>query len=417
MPLFAAMNQESALLAVEALRSGIPTRLSTRLLPDVRPELIATIRSQLQALLAGQSPPGSLIWGAYGQGKTHTLTTVEHMALDLGLGVSRVALSRTVSCHNLHAFYGRVAANLRLPNSGIPGVQYLLQERQRFGDMGQVFDLDRYDHPLPAWIFWDALRTTGEEQESLYGDITGAAKIPLSEWKRIHRLVSSGSLPPLPGAFKVTQHARAYFGVLADALKAAGYHGWVILIDEVELVGRLGPNARIKAYEHLHWLLNWGPSHPFPLYTLGVAALGLQEIWRGSHRAPDKGDQQRLVEQARQKRGEASAEIIQDFFQKALDGEQNPTLPPLDPKRIRELLQQVQYLHAQAYGWDPHLNVDEVMAQVGAKPLRSYLRAALETLDLAFVYRNGTYHIPHVTVLRERDLQEDQDFFQADSPP
>lgn len=411
MPSAPASDQKSALLAVESLRSGIPTRLSTRLLPDARPEVTEKVRSHLERLIAGEPPPGSLIWGAYGQGKTHALTRIEHLALDLGVGVSRVALSRTVSCHNLYTFYARVAAHLRLPDSGIPGVQYLLQQRQRFGDLTKVFRLDRYDHPLPAWIFLDALQTSGLEQETLYGDLVGSAKIPTQEWKRIHRLIYGGSLPPLPGPFKVTQHARAYFGVLADALRAAGYHGWVILIDEVELVGRLGPSARIKAYEHLHWLLNWGQEHPFPIYTLGVVASGLQDIWRGSRRAPHKGDQQRLVEQARHKKGDATATILQNFFEKALDSEQNPVLPPLDPAKVSKLLHQVTLLHGQAYGWDPQMDVDQVMAAVGSQPLRTYIRATLEALDLAFVHRDGAYHIPQVTALPSQDLQEDEDFF------
>ena len=97
-------NRKQAIAVVESLRAGIPSRASTRELSDLRPSLTEAIKQDLAQLAQGNIPKGRLVWGAYGQGKTHALTTIEHLALDLGFAVSRVSLSRKVSCHHLFNF-------------------------------------------------------------------------------------------------------------------------------------------------------------------------------------------------------------------------------------------------------------------------------------------------------------------------
>lgn len=91
---------------MESLRAGILSRASTKELSDLRPSLTSPIKQDLAQLAQGNIPKGRLIWGDYGQGKTHALTTIEHLALDLGFAVSRIFLSREVACHHLFNFYG-----------------------------------------------------------------------------------------------------------------------------------------------------------------------------------------------------------------------------------------------------------------------------------------------------------------------
>jgi predicted ATPase len=65
-------NRKQAIAVVESLRAGIPTRASTRELPELRASLTKLIEQDLEQLAQGTTPKGRLIWGAYGQGKTHT---------------------------------------------------------------------------------------------------------------------------------------------------------------------------------------------------------------------------------------------------------------------------------------------------------------------------------------------------------
>ena len=102
------MNNQ-AIFVIESLRAGIPTRLSTRLLPDLRHSITDQIITDLASLESDVPPPGRLIWGQYGQGKTHALTAIEHQALDRNYAVSRISLSREISCHNLLQLYTQLA--------------------------------------------------------------------------------------------------------------------------------------------------------------------------------------------------------------------------------------------------------------------------------------------------------------------
>ncbi len=301
-------RRRRAISVVESLRSGIPSRASTRELADLRPSLTEPIKQDLAKLAQDNIPKGRLIWGAYGQGKTHALTTIEHLALDAGFAVSRVSLSREVSCHHLFNFYGRVASTIRTPNSQILGIGRLLNKKAS-GDLpsSKIQNRNRYIHSLPAIILEDYFYTTGEEQDLLYGDLMGT-RLTMPELKRIHRACREEPLPKFELTFGVKKHGSAYFGVMADVVQWCGYKGWVILIDEVELIGRLGKVGRLDAYQNLNWLLNWSNKMSYPIYTVGVVASSLRnDVWFSSDRVQSaKSDRTQIPELAGQKFGQLS---------------------------------------------------------------------------------------------------------------
>ena len=394
----------NAVQVVESLRAGVPTRASTRSLPDLRPGLTDAIRADLLTFSEGRIPRGRIIWGQYGQGKTHALTTIEHIALDMGFAVSMVSLSREVSCYNLLQFYGRVAPRLRIPDSTILGLERPLKQRgwQELAD-SPVLEADRYAHPLPAMVLEDFFYTSGEEQNLLYGDLIGI-RLPLAELKRIHRAARQAAMPKMP-PFKAGEHASAYFGLMADAVRLCGYKGWVILIDELELVGRLGPAGRLKAYRNLAWLLNWAGVMRYPIYTVAAAATRLQDdIWYGG----GKDDRTVMPALAEEKFGAEARRDMEAFFARAVDTD-SLTVRPVETDRLLEVLEALAEIHGTAYDWVPVLDAGELVAGLGAQPVRTYIRAALEALDLKYVY--GEKAKVKAAELREQSLTEDSGFW------
>ncbi len=404
-------NRKQAIAVVESLRAGIPTRASTRELPDLRASLTELIQQDLQQLAQGHTPQGRLIWGAYGQGKTHTLTTVEHVALGLGFAVSRVSLSREVSCHHLFNFYGRVASALRTPNSQMLGIQRSLDQKVA-SDLpdSRIQDIDRYIHPLPAFVLEDYFHSTGEEQDFLYGDLMGT-RLTMPDLRRIHRNCRGEQLPKFEFTFGVKKHASAYFGVMADAIVWCGYQGWVILIDEVELIGRLGKVGRLDAYRNLNWLLNWSGTMPYPIYTVGVVASSLRnDVWFSSDRTRHaKNDRNQIPELAAQKFGQDAEAEMHNFFDTAI-GKQCPTTEPLSQGELSNLLESLVHLHQIAYAWEAELDIHDLIKQIGNQPVRTHIRAALEALDLNYVYQEIIH--PEATSLVEASVKEEEEFFQ-----
>lgn len=62
------MNNIESIFVVESLRAGIPTRLSTRVLPDLRSNLTEKITEDLSSFERGIVPDGRILWGAIWSG-------------------------------------------------------------------------------------------------------------------------------------------------------------------------------------------------------------------------------------------------------------------------------------------------------------------------------------------------------------
>ena len=404
-------NRKQAIAVVESLRAGIPTCASTRELPDLRPSLTKLIKQDLAQLAQAYIPQGRLVWGAYGQGKTHALTTIEQMALNLGFAVSRVSLSREVSCHHLFNFYGRVASALRTPNSQIFGIQPAL-DKKASGDLpdSRIQDPNRYIHPLPAFVLEDYFHTTGEEQDLLYGDLMGT-RLGMPELRRIHRACRGEPLPKFESNFGIKKHGSAYFGVMADTLAWCGYKGWVILIDEVELIGRLGKVGRLDAYRNLNWLLNWSGTMSYPIYTVGVVASSLRnDVWFSIDSTQSaKNDRSQIPELAALKFGQDAKAEMNKFFDLAIS-KQCPTTEPLSQSELIKLLESLVERHRVAYAWDAQLNVRKLIQHIGNQPVRTHIRAALEALDINYAYKEII--TPEATNLVEGSIEEEEGFFQ-----
>ncbi|MFN5516287.1 MAG: BREX system ATP-binding domain-containing protein [Cyanobacteriota bacterium] len=404
------LNKNTAIAIIESLRSGIPTRISTRELPDLRPNLTAKIVQDLDQFIVGSNPNGRLIWGAYGQGKTHELTCIEHLALDRGFAVSRVTLSRELSGQHLFRLYGKTASSIRTPDSKLFGIQHKL-EKKKSGDLpdSPIQNLNRYTHPLPTIVLENYFYAQAEERDLLYGDLLGT-KLPISEIKRIHKLRRGITFPKIPN-FGVLKHGQAYFEVMSDIIQWSGYKGWVILIDEIELIARLGKVGRLNAYKNLHWLLNWSNNNRFPLYCVGGVASPLMDLWLGSgKRLPD---QEEIPKLATQKLTDYDAEAMILFFQEALNSERCPVISPLERDQLVKILEMLVQIHATSYDWQAEINIDELIELVGASPLRTYIRALLESLDLKFLY--SVDFRPTISA-EEFDLGiEKEDFFQEET--
>lgn len=398
----------AAMQAIEALRSGVPSRFSTRLLPDLRKEITSLIEDDLKDFAAGKTLTGRMVWGQYGQGKTHVLTAVEHMALDMGFAVSLVSLSREVSCHNLGAFYSRAAQRLRTPDSSVYGIYNRLAGK-KFSDLHNtpILEKGRYVHPMPVLVLEEFFHAGEEERELLYSDLMGL-KIKLSEIKNIYRKNHREQGLPFPRweeNFKLKQHMTAYFGLMADLVRFCGYKGWVILIDEVELMGRLGRKTRLEAYKNLYWLLNLQGEHDYPIYVVAAAASRLQsDLWYGDKNS----DRENMPKLAAEAWGAEWGEKMGYFFEWAVSCH-NPTVEPVKEERLLELLQKLIYLHGIAYGKKIEFNPEEVLHKLGETTVRTYIRGMMEVLDQLYLY--GVYKVPKVAEMEEEDLTEDEDFF------
>jgi hypothetical protein len=252
--------------AIEALRAGVPNRAAIRQMGTEQTDIEHAFEVVLAAVAtdAGKdgnrrSPTGIGMAGGFGTGKSHMLGYLAEVARQQGFVVSRVVVSKeTPLSHPGHV----LAAALR--DAALP---------------------DRPDDPIAACVF--ALREQPEALAALeiavstpaagFAPIFAAclfllrrASTPPEMLRRIARLwagtkvstpairkalTTAGAsrmfpLKPVPAA-ELTNQLTRFVPLL---FRAAGYAGWCILLDEIELIGRYTPLQRALSYA---WLAAW----------------------------------------------------------------------------------------------------------------------------------------------------------------
>ena len=90
--------------AVEAVRSGVPSREAVAVLGSGQPELEDRFTSLLEQAgerrAAEAGVPGLLLGGGFGAGKSHLLTHLGHLAASSGFVVSTVVISKETPLHD-----------------------------------------------------------------------------------------------------------------------------------------------------------------------------------------------------------------------------------------------------------------------------------------------------------------------------
>jgi len=333
----------------------------------------------------------------------------------MGFAVSFITLSREVSCDKLFHFYRRVAPIVHLPDSSVQGLEGRLLRKNSSDLAGSsIVQPSRYPHQRPAIVLRCLLKlgVVDEDGYSLYNDLLGN-RLSSSEIRRLSRKAGIHELlRDLPG-FRIGDHAQAYFGVWADAIRFCGYRGWVILIDEVELISRLGRASRLNAYMNLDWLLNWSDAMDFPIYTVGAAARSLQDVWfQGTERRRD--DRSVIPEMAKEQFGEDAQGIMRGFFERAV-GNHCPTIGPVEESDLSRLLERILKLHGLAHAWNPP-DLDEIRSHFSEiradAPVRTYIRALLEALDQTLI--TGQTPLIQPSELTEPSTEEDSTYFAED---
>lgn len=384
------MSRKECLFLIESLRSGIPIQETVEVLPSLRIEINNIVKQDMAAISSGSSVPGRVVWGNYGQGKSHFLKTVEKQALSAGFAVSMLSLNRDIASHNLLQLFQHLINAVRTPNTNINGFyQYLENINQDEFTANFNFTAERYEHRLPlTMLHCQTKLLLGEESFSRCYEFLNGEVLPKPELKAITRECGEAHLWKNMPPFKKSDPAcaRAFFGLISDLFRFLGFKGWIILIDEMELIARLGRKSRLKSYLNLNWLLNLSNFHSFPLYTICAAAASLN--WRNpkGRKGPETNELTRL---ASIEDGQVAEERISRFFDQA-SGRQAIQLLPITRNNLQEMFLTISQCHAKAFDYqpDPDLNwLHQATASFDANTkLRTWVRAILEACDIRMVH-------------------------------
>ena len=353
---------------IESLRSGVPSRNIGGYFGGARTELLAELSEWLDTNAGG----GRILTANYGEGKTHLQNTVFRLAQNKNMAVSMISLSRETPFNNLSLLYQRIAQNTFLPKREQPGFDSLIQQLEP----GKMAELQLYTaKELQTDKLYYLLKAYGgtdnpEVRFSLLADLQGNF-IANAQLKKIYKEIFAEKVV-YSANFAKSRHVWDYILFLNRLFALSGLHGWLILFDEAEHIGRLGRKARFGAYTNMARFLEAGTGNALSLFTMtnSFATQVIEEKDERRHLAETEGFDRELIERT------------------LVNIETAPELPALDQNEFAEVLSKITDFHARAYAWKPAVNMMAFceMAWSRGYYLRTKIRAAIEYLDQLFQY-------------------------------
>ena len=370
------MYDKEARHIIEALRSGVPSRAVGQYFSEARPKVIREISGRLDMVCEQGKSNGMIISGKYGEGKTHLLNTVFNLAHSNNMVVSYLSLSKETPMDKLYLVYQKLVQNTYLPKRQQPGFMHELEKISANSPVANemlLYAAKQLETDKLYYLFRSYLNTEdSDEKFLLQADLEGdfIANVPL---KKIYRRIFNQPVKYNVN-FTKTKHCKDYFAFMSHLFTQMGYHGWAVLIDETELMGRLGKKARLNAYRNMaNFLLpDRCPESTFSIFALSASYA--EDVIEAKHEYENLA----LIYPEEQE----PARTVLDLLSRA------PQLLPLTKEEIYEVLYKIQDFHGRAYEWTPNLSVDslEEVTQAGGYLLRTKIRAAIEFLDQLYQY-------------------------------
>jgi hypothetical protein len=386
--------------AIEALRAGVPNRDAVRLLSTQQPQVEARFRRQLGVLAeeatAGRPTPGLLVAGDFGAGKSHLLEHLEHIALEERLVCSRVVISKETPLYEPRRVFRAAVETLMVPG----------KRGSALAEIASSLDPDSPEYAaLTHWVSRPDVGLTSRFAATLFlyhqvkdpeirdhvvsfwgGDPLNVSQ--MRSWLRDLGERATYRLESVP--IRELAFQRLLF--LARLILAAGYGGWVVLFDEVELIGRYSFKQRARSYAEL---ARWAAK----LKSTGIPAVAATFAITTDFDAAvlqDRNDLEVIPGKLRASGAEADLKL-------ASQAEQGMRMIAREPVRLRgpdramleRTREEVRALHARAFAWDPpDLEFGE---QLSTTRIRQYVRRWINEWDLLRLYPD---YAPH-TVMAE----------------
>jgi len=402
--------------AIEALRAGVPNHDAVLALGSGQPRIEARFRDLLERaaddVAKGTQTPGLLVAGDFGTGKSHLLEALEQRALREQFVCSKVVVSKETPLHDPDKLYRAAIQAAVVPGkrgSALTELAFGLNfESQAYQDfvawasqpssgLGSRF-------PASLFVFE---RTRDEEVRERIIAFWGGDPLDIRQlrgWLRDQGEATTYRLERIGKRDLPLQH----FSFTSRLIAAAGFGGWVLLVDELELIAQYSFKARARAYAELARWSGRLRSQRCPglvslfAITQDFAALVLHQ----------RNDLERVPGRLRATENEADSAIAAgaEVGMRTIERDRVPLNPP-DLRGLDQLRSRLQWLHGLAYDWQPPaLDAGE---RATSTSMRQYVRRWINEWDLLRLYPD--YRPSMVAEHFETDYAEDPDLDRDDA--
>ena len=376
--------------ALESLRNGVPNGDAVSALGCSQPVVEQGFNAMLDRLTVPgnrhDGGQGMMVAGDFGSGKSHLLGYLENCALERNFVCSRVVISKETPLFDIDKVFRAVVEKGRVP--GVTG--------QMVEEIAQ-----KLDYSSPGYT--DFFQWANQEDNGLHRIIP--ATLAVHEYDNDPQLLNeinwfwSGERIQL----KSVRDGLRHWGLLQahpfrapvsrdmppqklrfvlELIKAAGYNGWVVLLDEIELVANYSVLQRARSYAELARWMGQSTEEKYPgLVVVGTMTADLPEEVLDSKEDRDKavprlrarGREADLLTAAR---AEAGMRLLERGFR---------TLAEPDEAMLLNLYRQLKTIHSEAYGWDAP-EIDHGIGRGIPASIRRYVRRWINEWDLRRLY-------------------------------
>jgi hypothetical protein len=396
--------------AIEALRSGVPNRDAVRALGCAQPAIEEAFRRQLEATADGvaseSQAPGILVSGDFGSGKSHLLEYLMHVALEQRFVCSRIVVSKETPLHDPAKLYRAALRAAVVPDrkgTALTEVAARLDfGSEPYTDFYRWINRPdiRLNSRFPATVFLYEREKDPEILNRIVsfwsGDPLGVA--PLKTWLRAHGEAGSYRLEAVAAKDLWLQR----FRFAARLMVAAGYRGWALLVDEVELIGRYSFKQRARSYAELG---RWAAR------LQGEACPGLATVFAitsdySAAVLTERNDRETVPGRLRASGIDADRLLASQAERgmRLIDREGLRLRAP-ESAAIDQTRSLIQEIYARAYNWSsPSLPPEE---RLTTTLMRQYVRRWINEWDLKRLYPDHEVHM--VVEELKMDYSEDRD--------
>jgi len=368
------MTAFEARTAIEALRAGVPNRTAVRLLGSTEDSIVSAFRDGIAN--AWEPGPGLLIAGGFGTGKSHLLGYFRELALTKNFVVSSVTVSKETPLATLRLMFAAAVRTAMVPNRTDDAITAALADLQRTdGAVQRLEAAVSAPESGHSPVFGAIAHVLGRQldPDTLRGieAFLAGGKLPRAALRQALNRAGAGRRFDLRATSEELFQQRLRF--LPELFRAAGFAGWCVLIDEVELIGRYGRLQRARAYAELaRWLgLDAGVRPP----GLHVAAAITDDFADGVIR--QRQDREKLAELLQEK-GQPQQARLAVAAMRAIE-RATPLRPPSDGD-LRRHEATLRRHYGAAYDWKaPALDPGERRSD---RTMRHHIRGWITQWDM-----------------------------------
>ena len=379
-------------VALEALRNGVPNREAVRALGCNQPRATTRFTEMLNAAEAGGERPnslkGMLVSGDFGTGKSHLLTSFQNQALARGFVCSKIVVSKETPIYDLGKSFVSAVENGEVQDRSGRLIEELAlnadsEECAAFSNWANAAAANGALHPMfPASLAVHERLNDPELKvkiESFWaGDRLGVRDLRsgLREIGRLRdyafRAPKAADLPPQRLRF------------VLELIKAAGYKGWVVLIDEIELVGSYGILQRGRSYAEIARWMGRAAGESYP----GLTVVGtVTDDFALAVISPDgqKKDRDYIKPRLENNTRHSGIAALAQTGIGIMERENLPLDSPTDAD-VNDALQNLRKIYSAVYDWNAPPIADDGGAAGFRRRMRYKIRAAINEWDLMRIY-------------------------------